>query len=162
MNASVKTRWLEIWGFYQNIKKINGLTSYDILRQLDVCPSLQLRQCLSVSGNYLIPSIRRGTVSRKVWDILISGLKKEDWLPSTSDYYEKLEENICDGMYPGYIIYFLNYENCKPVIEVIIDNEKYYNYNNIPETPSINYLEKLFTIEQTIPKIKDVFHSYWL
>ena len=73
-SASVKTKWLEIWFHYQNIKKKYKLTSYDIFSQLNSPCSLVFRQYLSVDGDKRLPSTRQGTIGRQLWDILIPGL----------------------------------------------------------------------------------------
>ena len=159
-SPAVKTKWLEIWNHYQNIKKTYNLTSYDILSQLNASCSITFREYLSINGDRRIPSIRQGTIGIMLWDILIPGLKKSDWLPSSSNYPEKLEENICDGLYYNYSPSFINYEDNKPVIDLTVDHEEYFSIdrNNYNE----DYFIKLFTIDGIVPKIREISHSYWL
>lgn len=157
----IKTKWLEIWHYYQNIKKIYNLTSYDILTQLNAPCYITYREYLSIHGKERVPATRQGTVGIKMWEILIPGLKKNDWLPSISGYKEKLEENKCNGMYYNYDFH-INYENNIPVINVCIHHEEYYNPNNIIKNPSKDTLSEFFTIDGIVPVINEISNSYWL
>ena len=95
------------------------------------------------------------------FQLLLPGLRKYDWLPSTSGYKEKLEENICNGMYRQYDINFINYEDGNPIIDICINNEKYYG-QSIKMDNDKEYLEKLFTIDVITPKIRNIYDSYYI
>lgn len=145
-----------------NIKDKYNLTSYDILIQLNAPCYVTYREYLSINGKERCPATREGTVGRKIWEILLPGLKKKDWLPSISGYKEKLEENKCNGMYYDYDFYFINYENNIPIIDICINHEEYYNTNNIINNPSKDTLSEFFTIDQIVPKINEISNRYWL
>lgn len=162
ISENIKNKWLEIWNYYQNIKEKFNLTSYDILNQLNVPCYITYREYLSINGKEIIPAIREGSIGRKIWEILLYGLNKKDWLPSISGYKEKLEENKCNGMYYNYDFHFINYENNIPLIDVFINHEEYYNINNILNNPNKEYLSKFFTIDKIVPKINEISNTYWL
>jgi len=88
--------------------------------------------------------------------------KKEDWLPSTSTYKEKLEENKYNGMYYNYDFYFINYENGIPVLDICINHNEYYSGYNVVNNPSKESLSKLFTIDGITPKINEISNAFWL
>lgn len=73
------SKWKALWNHYDQIKKQYNLTSRDIYKQLGFQYCSSHLRYLSDSCDRL-PSNREGTVGKCVWDVLIAGLSKQDWV----------------------------------------------------------------------------------
>lgn len=170
MEAAIKTRqdkydhtWLKIWSFYQDLMKERNLTAYDILKQLDMPCSYVNLEYLSSKGDQRRPSTKPGTTGREIWDGLLPGLQKTDWLPAIIlTYEEKFNEMKSNGYFHQYDVNFLNDDQLHPLIEVIINHEEYYDQNKNYYNYDKNDLIRLLTINGMIPEIKTISHSFWL
>ena len=77
-SEKVINTWKIIHNHYTNIKTKYNLTSSDILKQLNCQPCLKYLQYLSENEINYIPATRKKTVGRKLYDVLIPGMKKID------------------------------------------------------------------------------------
>lgn len=158
------SRWFDILTYYQNIKKLYRLTSHDIVRQL--CEDLKIPFSYGtvsmLSKNYLVsPTTRKGTIGKNTWEILLSGMKKSNWTPSTSTYDEKLREKIIDGEFQGYHINTLEeLPNERPKVAICIMNKKYMIQDT--DQPTKLMLENMLTIDGIIPNVVEISQGYYL
>ena len=150
-SEKVINTWKIIHNHYTNIKIQYNLTSSDILRQLDCFPCSAYLQYLSCDGINRTPATREGTVGRKLYDILIPGMKKVDWSYSTASYSDKLKEMNVDMGYLYITASVVNDRSCNatPDVRVTIC---------LDEGPDINkeQLTKMFTIDNVIPNISEI------
>lgn len=175
MEASAKTKrnkfeadreqarleWLSIWGFYQDLKVKHNLTSQDILKQLDAPCTIHNLKLLSKNGDKNIPSNKPGTNGRESRDLLLSGLEKTNWLPPVQlTYIEKLTVMQSEGCFRNYSIHIIDNNDLHPVLEIGIMHEEYYTGNCIYHHDKKEFA-KLFTIDGTVPEIRDIKDFYW-
>jgi hypothetical protein len=154
---NINDKWIKLWTHYADIKITYNLTSHDILRQLNADFRYAYLDYLSFSGKERNPSTREGTVGKGMWTILISGLSKTDWTPSTATYEEKLTELRIDGHYQ-YIdarVKKKHEGDSKPILDISI-------CMNEMRMLSIHELEKIFTIDGIVPMIGEISKSYYL
>lgn len=131
--------------------------SCDILRQLNCYSSLVYIEYLSERGIDRTPATREGTVGRKLWDILVPGLKKEDWTPSTASYSDKLNELQINM---GYLYITANVEN-EQSYNAIPDVQVFICLDEGPDI-SAEQLTHMFTIDNVIPNISEIHHLRYL
>ena len=145
-------RWKNIHNHYSKIKIQYNLTSSDIFRQLNCHPISSYLQYLSKDGIFRTPATKEGTVGRELLDILIPGMKKVDWVPSTASYSDKLNELNVDMGY-SYITFSV-IDNCNVIPDVRVTI-------CLDEGPKINKqdLTKMFTIDNVIPNIVEINHT---
>lgn len=148
LSEKVINRWKIIHNHYSNIKIKHNLTSSDILRQLNCKPCSAYLLYLSDKGIDRTPATREGTIGKGFYDILIPGMKKVDWTPSTASYSDKLKELNVDMGYLYITVNIVDEQSCNatPDIEIFLCLE---------EGPDINkeQLTKMFTIDNVIPNI---------
>lgn len=124
-----------------------------IFRQMGVYPS-------SVYIGYLArdtqtPSNRPGTIGGKFRELLLTHINKDDWSPSTATYSDKLNEMMAMNHYH---ITARMAETCSkhPSIDVnICVSEGSDNYSE-------EQLERMFTIDDIVPKINKITKSMYL
>lgn len=150
--------WVQIWTFYQNLKKEKNLTSHDILRQLNGSCTFTNLAYLSINGDQRRPSYKQGTVGRKIWDILLPGLRKTNWLsPTILTYEEKFREVQSNGYFHQYDIYIVS--EVPLIINLDINHEKH--YDGIDPQHNKDELARILTIDEIVPEIKQIGNSYW-
>jgi len=160
---SIQQSWLKVWTFYQKLKVSNNLTSHDILRQLNGPCTLANLEYLSTHCKDRCPAYKQGTIGRKLWDILLPGLKKTDWQAATKlTYYEKYKEMYCDGYFRKYDIDIIKEDDLHPLIDISVNHDKYYNSFGAVVIHDKNELARLLTIDEMVPEIRNISNSYWL
>jgi len=155
MNRPVSDRWKIVHNHYTNIKLQYHLTSSDILRQLGCQqPNIVYLEYLSDNGINREPSTKQGTVGRKFYDILIPGMKKVDWEPSTACYSDKLRELNIDMGYLYITVDTINETSFNATPDIIVDL-------NLDEGPALNkeQLTIMFTIDNVIPNIVEMEYT---
>lgn len=145
--------WQNLHNHYTMIKNKHHLISADILRQLGEYPTCAYIGYLNPSGYDRHPSNKIGTVGRTLRDILIKGLTKTDWTPSTATYSEKLYDRGYNHMYMT--IRVINNSNINPELEITLCMD---------EGPMLtkDILADMFTIDNIKPTIVNVYKSYQL
>ena len=158
MNRPVSDRWKIVHNHYTNIKLQYHLTSSDILRQLGCQqPNIVYLEYLSDNGINREPSTKQGTVGRKLYDILIPGMKKVDWELSTVSYNDKLRELNIDMGYLYITVDIVNEQSCNATPDIII-------YLCLDEGPALTkeQLARMFTIDNVIPNVVEINYTRYL
>lgn len=150
-------KWQRVWSYYQNLKRERGLSAYDILRQLGGRTSYINLEYLSNTGNQRRPSTAQGTSGRIIWDLLLAGLKKTDWLPAMElTYKEKYYEMLSDGYFQQYELEFLD-DN-----QIIVNIDHQRHDDGHPIHHDREEITKELTIDGIIPNIKAIHDMFWL
>ena len=144
-------KWWQLHKHYNDIKKKYNLTTIDIYKQIGFEPYSSRLTYLDENNTNRIPAHRQGTCGRKIWDVLIANYKKMDWLPSNLTYEEKLEEFHYNNN-DIYIYLKEGYDPEHPQMDIKINTNKYPH----------EYHERILTIDNIIPNIKEISYSYYL